>query len=64
MDLPGLAEVLRKLSPRQEKVTRMYYGWGANGPTRLGKWPRNSAFPNKSSRPFWGLRSGGWRGKG
>ena len=32
MDLPGLAEVLRKLSPRQEKVTRMYYGLGCQRP--------------------------------
>ena len=29
---PGLAEVLRKLSPRQEKVTRMYYGLGCQRP--------------------------------
>ena len=32
MDLPGLAAVLRKLSPRQEKVTRMYYGLGCQRP--------------------------------
>jgi RNA polymerase primary sigma factor len=28
MDLPRISELLRKLSPRQEKVLRLYFGLG------------------------------------
>jgi choline dehydrogenase-like flavoprotein len=52
------------LSPRQEKVTRMYYGLGCQRPHSAPEMAQEFGVSEQVLAAFWGLRSGGWRGKG